>query len=426
MRIPARKGDWKRLASVAVTQCQRSVCRNAANRPGSSKPRSARCAQPSSSRDAPIDLVAPVDPQRLPLRVVVGAGQRHERGRSRHLGRRDLLDQPAAGPHLHQLADLGRPFGERVDRMGLSHWERGRVERDDGRRNSRGRAGAHAGTRCRRPPVGRHASCYSRCIEIVHKGLLAFYKRGTARRLPATLVPRIRRILSDLDAAVQPGDMNLPGYRLHRLTGDRRDQWSVRVSGNWRIVFRFKGGAAGWRDLGRLPLERARCRRCTTRRTRGESLRDALEAEGWTVTEAAARLGCTRQTLSRLLHRSHGRLAGNGPGLGTHRFGSNAAFWVRRQAQYDLAQERVRQERGRPVNPATAAGVRLLDQRGEVTRHGRCQRAVRARGGRSRCLRSSAASVRLADVTKTASSSTTTAFACRTPAPPSGSSERGS
>ena len=38
--------------------------------------------------------------------------------------------------------------------------------------------------------------------------------------------------------------MNLPGYRLHRLTGDRRDQWSVRVSGNWRIVFRFKGGAA--------------------------------------------------------------------------------------------------------------------------------------------------------------------------------------
>ena len=38
--------------------------------------------------------------------------------------------------------------------------------------------------------------------------------------------------------------MNLPGYHLHPLKGDRRGQWSVRVSGNWRIVFRFAGGVA--------------------------------------------------------------------------------------------------------------------------------------------------------------------------------------
>ena len=63
--------------------------------------------------------------------------------------------------------------------------------------------------------------------------------RAHARRIPTTLAPRIRRILSDLDAAVQPRDVDLPGYRLHQLTGDRRGQWSVRVSGNWRIVFRF-------------------------------------------------------------------------------------------------------------------------------------------------------------------------------------------
>ena len=69
--------------------------------------------------------------------------------------------------------------------------------------------------------------------------MLAFFERGDARRIPTTLAPRIRRILSDLDAAVQPRDVDLPGYRLHQLTGDRRGQWSVRVSGNWRIVFRF-------------------------------------------------------------------------------------------------------------------------------------------------------------------------------------------
>ena len=81
-----------------------------------------------------------------------------------------------------------------------------------------------------------------RNIEIAHKGLLAFFARGDAWRIPASLALRIRRILSDLDAAVQPRDMNLPGYRLHRLSGDRRGQWSVRVSGNWRIVFRFENG----------------------------------------------------------------------------------------------------------------------------------------------------------------------------------------
>ena len=81
-------------------------------------------------------------------------------------------------------------------------------------------------------------------IDVAHKGLLAFFERGDARRIPAALAPRIRRILSDLDSAIQPRDMDLPGYRLHPLRGDRRGQWSVRVSGNWRIVFRFRDGEA--------------------------------------------------------------------------------------------------------------------------------------------------------------------------------------
>ena len=76
----------------------------------------------------------------------------------------------------------------------------------------------------------------------------------------------------------------------------------------------------------------------------GESLRDAMNAKEWTVTETAARLGCTRQTFSRLLN---GR-TGISPAmaLALERIGwSNAAFWVRRQAHYDLAQERLRQEK---------------------------------------------------------------------------------
>ena len=64
-----------------------------------------------------------------------------------------------------------------------------------------------------------------------------------------SLVPRIRRVLSDLDAAVGPRDLDMPGYRLHRLTGDRRGYWSVRVSGNWRILFRFVNGEVADVDL---------------------------------------------------------------------------------------------------------------------------------------------------------------------------------
>ncbi len=76
----------------------------------------------------------------------------------------------------------------------------------------------------------------------------------------------------------------------------------------------------------------------------GESLRDAMAAERWTVTEASAKLGCTRQTFSRVLN---GR-GGISPAmaLALERIGwSNAAFWVRRQAHYELAQERLRQEK---------------------------------------------------------------------------------
>jgi proteic killer suppression protein len=41
----------------------------------------------------------------------------------------------------------------------------------------------------------------------------------------------------------------LPGYRLHRLKGEWKGYWSVTISGNWRIVFRFEDGDAFDLDL---------------------------------------------------------------------------------------------------------------------------------------------------------------------------------
>ena len=79
-------------------------------------------------------------------------------------------------------------------------------------------------------------------MRIRHKGLQALQERDAAARLPAGLVQRLRRILFRLQEATNPGSADAPGFRLHSLKGDRAGQWSVRVSGNWRVVFRFENG----------------------------------------------------------------------------------------------------------------------------------------------------------------------------------------
>ena len=77
-------------------------------------------------------------------------------------------------------------------------------------------------------------------MRIRHKGLRALHERDDPARLPAGLVPRLRRILFRQQEAVHPGSADAPGFRLHPLKGDRAGQWSVRVSGNGRVVFHFE------------------------------------------------------------------------------------------------------------------------------------------------------------------------------------------
>ncbi len=78
----------------------------------------------------------------------------------------------------------------------------------------------------------------------VHKGLKRFFIQDDKSLLNAKDCARISRILDWLDAAVDVMDMNLPGYNLHKLTGNMKGLWSVKVSVNWRITFRFEDGDA--------------------------------------------------------------------------------------------------------------------------------------------------------------------------------------
>jgi proteic killer suppression protein len=75
-----------------------------------------------------------------------------------------------------------------------------------------------------------------------HKGLKDFFERGTRRRITAALAARIGRRLDVLNAATELRDIRAHGFDLHRLKGDRNEEWSISVSGNWRITFRFENG----------------------------------------------------------------------------------------------------------------------------------------------------------------------------------------
>jgi len=78
-------------------------------------------------------------------------------------------------------------------------------------------------------------------ISFIHKGLERFYNSGSTAGVQANHSKRLKLIISNLDQAESPNDMDLPGLKLHELKGDRKEIWSVKVSGNWRVTFRFKG-----------------------------------------------------------------------------------------------------------------------------------------------------------------------------------------
>lgn len=76
-----------------------------------------------------------------------------------------------------------------------------------------------------------------------HRGLKRLFDHDDPRGVPADQVEKIADVLAALDTAEQPGDVALfPGWRLHPLKGDLKGFWSITITGNWRIVFRFEKG----------------------------------------------------------------------------------------------------------------------------------------------------------------------------------------
>ncbi len=87
-----------------------------------------------------------------------------------------------------------------------------------------------------------------------HRGLQTFFQTGNIRPkgYPGINAQWSRRLLvrlTTLDAAETAEEMDVPGWRLHELSGERRGTWVVNVTGNWRLTFRFENGDACDVDL---------------------------------------------------------------------------------------------------------------------------------------------------------------------------------
>ena len=72
-----------------------------------------------------------------------------------------------------------------------------------------------------------------------HKGLKKYFETGSVSGIQAIHQRKLRMQLAAIDTAQQIEDINLPGFNLHPLKGNRSGIWSITVNGNWRITFEF-------------------------------------------------------------------------------------------------------------------------------------------------------------------------------------------
>lgn len=74
-----------------------------------------------------------------------------------------------------------------------------------------------------------------------HRGLQVFFETGSKAGIRPDHAARLARQLRQLNDSSSPREMNMPGWKLHPLSGDLAGHWSVSVSGNWRMTFAFEG-----------------------------------------------------------------------------------------------------------------------------------------------------------------------------------------
>lgn len=75
-----------------------------------------------------------------------------------------------------------------------------------------------------------------------HKGLSRFYELGDVSGIQVAHKTKLQMQLAALNTAQEIDDMNISGYRLHKLKGSKKSLWSIAVNKNWRLTFEFLDG----------------------------------------------------------------------------------------------------------------------------------------------------------------------------------------
>ena len=183
-----------------------------------------------------------------------------------------------------------------------------------------------------------------------HKGLRRFIEDDSAAALQPAVVPKLRRILSFLQDTEREEELRtVPGWKAHRLAGDRKDVWSLSVTKNWRITFRIDRAEGEIVDLGYEDYHQEAAmgtvqgmRMKNPAHLGGFVKSEIVEAMGLSVTGAAGALGVTRPALSALLNER----ANLSPEMALRIekvFGVSMDTLMQMQTSYDIAQTRKRQ-----------------------------------------------------------------------------------
>lgn len=170
----------------------------------------------------------------------------------------------------------------------------------------------------------------------LHKGLETFFRTGSKAGIQPHHAEKLIVMLTMLDNAKRPEDMNAQGWKLHSLTGKLAGHYSVTVNGNWRMTFVIEDENAELVDYQDYHQEKMKMSRMHNPAHPGEVLREWMP-EGMTVTAAAKELQVSRVTLSKILNGQAGVTAGMALRLSIW-LGTSPDVWLGMQTQWELWQ----------------------------------------------------------------------------------------
>jgi proteic killer suppression protein len=87
-------------------------------------------------------------------------------------------------------------------------------------------------------------------VQFRHKGLRQLYEDGSAKGVPPAMADKLRKLTFALETAETLEQLRrFPGWKLHPLKGELKGMWSLTVTGNWRLIFRYNEPANTATDI---------------------------------------------------------------------------------------------------------------------------------------------------------------------------------